>query len=152
MIYKSKKDAWLVAVIALGTAGSFAIGCWLALAGDESDRAAGWLSIGVGAAVSAFVLWLTCPLYYEVTPLRLLVRSGRLGWDIPLSDIDEVSPSNSPLSSPALSLDRLRVSYRARGANRFVLISPQDKSGFIRELASNDPGLRMNGETLRRID
>lgn len=77
---------------------------------------------------------------------------GRLGWDIPLSDIDEVPPSDSPLSSPALSLDRLRVSYRARGADRFVLISPQDKGGFIRELASNDPGLRMSGATLRRVD
>ena len=152
MIYKSKKDAWLVAVIALGMAGSFAVGCWLVLAGDEGDRAAGWLGIGVGAAVSAFVLRLTCPLYYEVTPLRLLARSGRLGWDIPLSDIDEVSPSNSPLSSPALSLDRLRVSNRARGANRFVLISPQDKGGFIRELAANDPGLRMKGATLGRVD
>lgn len=150
MVYRSKKDAWLVAVIALGMATGFVVSFWLIFNGNEGERSEGWISLGVSAAVSALVLGLTCPLYYEVTPLRLLVRSGLLRWDIPLADVEEVSPSGNPLSSPALSLDRLRVSYRARGASKFILISPENKYEFVRELASLDPGLRGGGLTLKR--
>ena len=150
MIYRSKKDVWLVLIIALSLAFCFGAGILLLLNGTGSERMAGWVTIGVGVAVCALILWLSYPLYYEISPSSLLVRSGVMRWNIPLEDIEEVVPTNNPLSSPAMSLDRLRVSYKARGARTFVLISPQDKSGFINELASAAPGLQMTGQTLKK--
>jgi hypothetical protein len=35
------------------------------------------------------------------------------------------------LTSPAFSLDRLRIEY---GRGRWIMISPRDKDGFLREL------------------
>ena len=69
--------------------------------------------------------------YYEVTNTDLRVVSGPFRWTIPLSDITDVQPTRNPLSSPALSLDRLKVSY---GKRKFVLVSPADKDGFIRAI------------------
>ena len=50
-------------------------------------------------------------------------------WKIPVADIVGVTPSRNPLSSPALSMDRLNISY---GKRKFILVSPEDKAGFIR--------------------
>lgn len=41
----------------------------------------------------------------------------------------EITPSRNPLSSPALSIDRLKIQF---GKRKFVLVSPEDKAGFIR--------------------
>lgn len=42
-----------------------------------------------------------------------------------------MAPTRGPLSSPALSLDRLRIEYGKRGV---VLISPREKEAFVRAL------------------
>lgn len=66
--------------------------------------------------------------HYTVTDKELRVVSGPFRRSISLSDITSIEPSRNPLSSPALSLDRLKVSY---GKRKFVLISPADKAGFL---------------------
>lgn len=150
MIYYSKKDVWLVLVIALSVVMCFAVGILMLLADDGDSRMAGWIVIGTGVAVGALILWLTYPLYYEITALEVRVRSGVIRWHIPIEAIEEVSPTNSALSSPAMSLDRLSIIYSVKGASRALLISPDNKAGFIRELASSAPHLQMSGDGLKR--
>ena len=49
------------------------------------------------------------------------------------SSIAGVRPTRSALSSPALSLDRLRIDHGA-GGRRTVLVSPADRAGFVQAL------------------
>ena len=65
---------------------------------------------------------------------------------MPLAAIDAVEPARNPLSSPACSLDRLRIEY---GAKR-IMISPLDKAGFLRALAARAPQLEVSGDSARR--
>lgn len=54
--------------------------------------------------------------------------------------IKNISETRNPISSPALSLDRLEIVY-----NRFdsVLISPADKIDFIAELLHRKPDIEV---------
>ena len=72
-------------------------------------------------------------------------------WKIPLASIQRVSPSHDLLASPALSIDRLRVDYRQNGKQRFILISPRDKPGFLRDLAQSAGGLEVREDGIVRL-
>lgn len=73
-------------------------------------------------------LWLLASTYYRIEASALIVRSGPFRWTVPLSEIRSVRPSRSLMSSPALSLDRVRIDY---GRGRSLLVSPRDREGFI---------------------
>ncbi len=57
-----------------------------------------------------------------------MIRSGPFRWQVPISEIEDIVQTRNPLSSPALSLDRLQVSY---SNGRTIMISPADREGFI---------------------
>ena len=149
MKYRSKKDAWLVGVVAVAVLLPFAGAIYTFASGDAQEA---WISLLVGAGIGVAILLLVYPVRYDLTPSNLEVRSGILfRKQIPLSAIQEVCPTNNPLSAPAWSLDRLCVSYELEGGEGFVLISPKDNAGFRRELAKCDAGLVMQGERVVRI-
>lgn len=77
------------------------------------------------------VIWMFAATYYEVRDATLLVVCGPIRWKIPVGDIESVTDSHNLLSSPALSLDRLKISY---AGGRYVLISPRDRQGFRKAL------------------
>ena len=64
---------------------------------------------------------------------QLVVRSGLFKWRISINEIWDITPTSDPIASPALSLDRLRITY---GKNKSVLISPRDKDAFLAEIGS----------------
>lgn len=77
--------------------------------------------------------------YYEITDDELIIRSGFLfNGRVRINDIREIRETNNPLSSPAISLDRLELRY---GKNKYVLISPKDKKGFIDSILSLNPSI-----------
>lgn len=97
------------------------------------------------------ILLLTYPLSYEFTPTDLIIRSGVLmRQQIPLSEIKNVSATRNPLGAPAWSLDRLEVNYHRDGEDGSVLISPEDKLSFMRDLVSCGTGLEIRGEGVVR--
>jgi len=151
MVYRSKKNAWLVAVVLASVVIPLLVGLYNLLSPGGNPQA-GWTAFLVGVVTGAVVLWLTFPLYYEITPTALKVRCGMLiRQEIPLSAIDEVSPTRSPLSAPAWSLDRLRISYRRGSGEGFTLISPEGEEEFMRELVESGVGLEMRGGRVVRI-
>lgn len=91
-------------------------------------------SIVLAVAIVGFPAWLMVATYYDVVEDELRIRSGPFRWNIKLSDIQTVTPTNSMISSPALSTDRLEISY---GENRKILVSPEDKEGFIASVTSS---------------
>lgn len=71
---------------------------------------------------------------YIVTEQDLMIHSMLFKWQINRSDITKVSESHNFISSPALSLDRLRIDYQKNGVISHILISPKDKDVFCKLL------------------
>lgn len=109
------------------------------LLGEAADEAT-YVRLIVGITVSMLFgiglpVWLVMATYYRFEPQRLFIRSGPLFRVVPYSEISEVSPSRSIQSSPALSFDRIKIRY----GKRSVLISPERRSHFLRELGTRCP-------------
>ena len=77
------------------------------------------------------VSWVYFGTYYVVSVKELRVRSGPFRWRIPIEEIHRVTQTRSPLSSPALSLNRLRIDY---GDGKWIMISPERREEFIQSL------------------
>ncbi len=80
-------------------------------------------------------LWLIATTHYAVGDETLTVRSGPFKWQVALSDIESVYATNNPISSPALSLDRIAIRYQS---GKELLISPKDKQAFVEALKRSD--------------
>lgn len=57
-----------------------------------------------------------------------------------IKSIKRIVETRNPITSPALSLDRIELIYNRFGS---VLISPKDKKGFIQELIKVNPGIEV---------
>jgi hypothetical protein len=125
-VYRSRVDWWLGAVLAIGGGIALVSGVTALVAGAPAVPAL--LGIVVGGGLPC---WLLLGTTYELDDTMLRVRCGPLRWRIPLAEITGTAPTSNPLSSPALSLRRLRIEY---GAGRWLMISPRDEDDFLREL------------------
>ena len=146
--YRSKVDAWLAAVLV----GAFLMTLLVLL---FVVVLSGAFAMAWGVVVFVLVIWggvlsLLFPLYYEITPSTLLVRSGWIRREIPLASIQRVFPTHNPLSAPALSLDRLQVEYTSGRLQQSMLISPRDTPNFLRDLADRAGDLEVQGDQLVR--
>ncbi len=75
--------------------------------------------------------------YYVVENSTLVIKSLVFRWKINIDDITQIEPTHNPLSSPALSLDRLKISYMKNGRMTSIMISPKEKEDFISALCNN---------------
>lgn len=125
-VYKSKLDAWLAIVLVVAMTVSLGAGI-SSLA--STDRLTAWITLIILASVGVGLpFWLVSSTRYVIDGDHLRVYSGPFRWRVPLATITNIAPSRNPLSSPALSLDRLRIDY---GRGQQLLISPRDKEGFL---------------------
>ena len=129
MRFPSKVDSWLIPVIFISMAGMIA--ALIVVMIEETPWPVRTMVVVVTVLVTFLLFSVFKNTYYQVADGNLRVVSGPFKWTIPLSDITEIKPTRNPLSSPALSLDRLKVTY---GQRKFVLISPADKIGFLRAI------------------
>ena len=127
-VYKSKVDTWL-GVILGGVPFASAFAAWQLVQTPIPGR---WM-----VAVPILLLGVCLPLSllffttYRITDISLRIRSGLFAWEIPIQAISKVESTNDPFSSPALSLDRIRIEY---GHAKSVLVSPANKDDFLRDL------------------
>lgn len=127
-VYRSKVDGWLQAILG----GAVLLSVLAAFSAVSTGNVfIALVTLLLGAAVP---IWLLTSTRYILEPTQLIVRSGPFTWHIELADISDIAPSRSALSSPALSLDRLRITH-ARGQT--LLISPRNPVGFIAEVEAN---------------
>ncbi len=95
----------------------------------------------IHALVTLLVGHLFFTTYYIVEKNTLTVKSSVLiNIKIDIATIRKITETNNPLSSPALSLDRLWIDYGKNGA---VMISPEDKEGFIRQIMQINPSVEI---------
>ncbi|KEQ23212.1 PH domain-containing protein [Paenibacillus tyrfis] len=86
-----------------------------------------WIIIPVLLLIFAFFMWTWFTTNYEVQQDTLIVKSGPFRWRIPISSIRRIRRSKNGTSSPALSLDRLEITY-TQGS---ILISPDQEQQFL---------------------
>ncbi len=88
-----------------------------------------------------FILQLFVNTYYIIEGDVLKIRSGFLyKLNIDIHQIKRIEETNSPLSSPAASFDRIEITY-----NKFdsVIISPKEKLGFIQDILQINPSIEV---------
>lgn len=89
----------------------------------------------------AIMFLLAYPINYTLTGDTLLIRSGLLlRWRVPISGIESIEPSRTILSSPAWSLDRIRITYRDNSAGKQeMFISPTHREQFYEAILERAP-------------
>lgn len=129
-VFKSKIDWWfglLLVYPIFMSVKSMLFGEWVGLLG---------LSI-----VIVLILFFSKTTRYIINDNQLIVKSTWVVYErIDISKITKIEKTNSILSSPALSLDRIRIRY-----NKYdeVLISPKVKKEFIDELLKVNPTIEI---------
>jgi hypothetical protein len=147
LYFLSKRDEWIETLILLGVLVSLAGGI-LALV----VVGASWTEmILVGVlllGMDSLMLWVLYGTVYTITPDRLLIRCGPMSFDVRLDSIKFIFPTRSPWSSPACSLDRLRIVYGL--SQQSIMISPEDKSGFLSAIVQQCPTLVVLHDRVRK--
>ena len=136
-VFRSKVDWWFILIL-VAIPGSPIAYEWMKR-GVGAPSAPFWLSL----AVAAFVVVALIPIRYVIEGRTVSIKCGLVGWEygsFSVDDVQSVRPTHNPLSSPALSLDRLRVEVGFFGP---VLISPKDKAGFLKAIANLNPQLHL---------
>jgi hypothetical protein len=130
--FPSKVDWWYYLVIG-GLVAAIGFSAYAVLVIEPQEASRVLPGLGLTALLGlGLPLWLLFSTGYTLEPTVLRVRSGPFSWKVPLADIRSVRPTRNPLSGPALSLDRLKIEH----AGGWLMISPADKEGFLRELES----------------
>lgn len=127
--FHSKIDRWiLVLLIVVIVVQVIAVGGAALQAGDPLATTGLIMTM---IAIIGLMVWLLVGTHYTVDGNTLRIVSGPFRWKIAIDTITTVEATKSPISSPALSLDRIRLRY---GNNRSIMISPADKTGFLRAI------------------
>ena len=109
--FVTKVDGWLVGVLTVGILGGVSGAAGAAIL----DPAAGALAFAILIGAFGLVALLSLPTCYELHPDALVVRSGILTYRVLYASIRSVTPSQSPVSGPAWSLDRFRIDRAISG-------------------------------------
>lgn len=127
--FHSKIDRWiLVLLIVVIVVQVIAVGGAALQAGDPLATTGLIMTM---IAIIGLMVWLLVGTHYTVDGNTLRIVSGPFRWNIAIDTITTVEATKSPISSPALSLDRIRLRY---GNNRSIMISPADKTAFLRAI------------------
>jgi len=130
--FKSKIDRWLLFVL-VGVM-VFEVVVMSVAAAQARGPGQALVLLAVTLGIIALIGSLLLRTHYDVDGTTLRIVSGPFCWKVPLDRIESVEATRSPLSSPALSLDRLRIRY---GGKRRIMVSPADKPGFLKAIGQD---------------
>ena len=136
-VFTSKIDLWL-ALLMLGSSLLLILApVWEWMYNDSSISRI--LFISLFAMPSAILLLLIFfNVKYSLSEDKLFVKNGFSTQSFSLKDITHITPTNSLLSAPALSLDRIEVRYKGGS----IVISPKDKVRFYHAIQERVPALK----------
>lgn len=97
------------------------------------------IAIGIISIPFAFILHLFFKTEYTIDDQILNIKcSFVLNENIDIASIKEISKTNSLISSPAPSLDRILIKY---GKYNRIIISPRNKLAFAKDLTEMNPDI-----------
>ena len=133
--FRSKIDWWILLLLIFVLATQIVV-AWQVIA-DFGGGTQAWAVIAILVLVFLLVLSVLFGTSYRVDRKDLRIASGPFRWRIKLAEISSIAETRNPLSSPALSLDRVRINY---GKRRWVMVSPADKEGFYAAIGHSPAG------------
>ncbi len=154
MVYPAKRDWWVACLVVplafflvgVGAFAAYQVATW------AIPAVPGLLVAAVPGGIGGLLLWMFAGTSYLIDETHLVTHLGPFRVRVPLDAIEEVVSSTGFYFIVGVglswSLDALHVTYR-KASGRWALpvtISPQDKAGFLRELAAAVPGLKIVGE------
>lgn len=88
---------------------------------------------------------------FLLTGMRYILSGSELslkiwfipGWRVNIADIRSVERSYNPLSSPAASFKRLRISLKGNANYSYLLISPVREPEFVDALRAINPDIQV---------
>lgn len=126
--FRSKIDSWIIIVTSVG----IGLPLLILIITFPMLPVGGILVIfTVLLFIGGLQLWLFMGTKYTFTKNTLSITCGPFRKKIFVDQIMSVKPSNSMISGPALSLERLEIKCYNGDT---VLISPKDKTGFLEHL------------------
>ncbi len=127
--FRSKIDIWILVLLI----GILSIQAYVLVATVMQPIPTSAKYAVAGSSIFAFVLVASLLLrtHYTIDGNELKIVSGPIRRIVKISEISRISESNALWSSPALSLDRLKIEY---ANTKRVLISPDDKAGFLKAI------------------
>ncbi|MEM7064729.1 MAG: PH domain-containing protein [Cyanobacteria bacterium P01_B01_bin.77] len=129
-VFSSKVDTWLfVIIVAVAMLSGISA---ISLLATERNYLMALITLALGAGLP---MWILLSTKYVIIEEELRVRSGPFRWTVSIPSISSVQSTHNPLSSPALSLDRLEIRY---GSNRSILVSPKHRSRFIQAIGQTE--------------
>lgn len=130
IVYRSKVDWWLVLIL-LGTVG---VMVWGTIEPLVKGKGIDWTMTITTVLVLGLLTSLTA-IKYVLYPEYLYICCGFLGkTKIHYGEIRNMKETHNPLSSAAMSLDRIQIDYMENGVHRMVLISPVRKKEFMEKV------------------
>lgn len=139
-IHNSKVDNWLMMLVVVAALFVLLASSLLAIQGW------GLLALMLVLLAAVLPMWILMATRYHIIGDQLRVRAGPFRWQIDLADIAQVVPCHNAALAPALSMERLRIDYRATGRQESgqrrsfsLLVSPEDRYQFIFDLGVVDP-------------
>ena len=139
-VFTSKIDLWLAFLILGSSLLLILVPVWEWIYNDSSTTRILFISL-LTIPGSILLLLIFFNIKYSLSEDELFVKNGFSTQSIPLKDITHIIPTNSMLSAPALSLDRIEIKYK--GGN--IVISPKDKEGFYHAVQQRVPALKIDG-------
>lgn len=119
--YHSGIDKWLIAILGL----PLPVVVLPLLEGD-------WAVVILMVLIVAFVAHMFITTRYTIDGTTLIVRSGFfVNIKVDVLTIRKITETNTWLSAPATSLDRLEITYNKYDS---VIISPRNKAEFIADI------------------
>lgn len=78
--------------------------------------------------------WITLSTSYTIRGEHLLARCGPLRYKVKLTEIKGIEPKKTLRPGPALSWDKLKITYGTD--NKVLFVSPADKYTFVYDLGT----------------
>lgn len=136
--YKSAVDLWL-ALFLIGlplafifTGASIGFGLHFLQWHAGVGKAVGFVLFGFGLVLAALIAMFSIPCRYTLREHKLNIQCGIFQADVPYNKIRRLELSCSIWNAPALSLNRVKIVLD----DGIRLISPKDRSEFIKDLQS----------------
>jgi len=129
-VFKSKIDKWILICFALSLLACLLGTSVMIKVGGTANYVIAAVILIIGAG---FPAWILASTKYLVVDGDLKIISGPFSWNIPIQSITSIQETQTAITSPALSFDRLEITY---GEGKAILVSPEDKATFIRKLGA----------------
>ena len=140
-VFTSKIDFWLAFLILGSSLLLILVPVWEWMYNNSSIKRILFISLfTMPGAILLLLIFFNVK--YSLSDDELFVKNGFSTQSIPLKDIIYIIPTNSMLSAPALSLERIEIRYEGGS----IVISPKDKEGFYRAIQERVPALEIDGD------